>query len=518
LLPAFADACVVQLFDAEGHARRIAAFHAVPTSSEALERLCAACAAGTGPPGLAAILGVTEPRLVEAREWVEQATSDPERELLSQIDAASALGVPLRTRGRVLGLLTLLASPARPSFDEKELGFAVDLADRAAIAIDNALLLSEAQRINRIKDEFLALLSHELRTPLGAILLWTGLLETENLDAAPARAVEMIDRSTRQLSQLIGELLDVSRIVAGKLSLDPHATLLGSLVESAVEAQRPAAEAKGVLLRFMSAGSFPQAWADSNRLRQALDNLVVNAIKFTPAQGEIVVSLERLGNSARVRVRDTGAGMRAELLPLIFERFRQGDSSSRRGQGGLGLGLTIAQHIVHLHGGTISAWSEGEGRGSVFTMQIPLRLAPSAVVSSASDPREVDKPLAGHRVLVVDDHEDTLRGLSLALEHNGAEVLKASSVDEGLTGLAGFRPDVIVSDLAMPDRDGYDLIGAVRALAVDDGGTTPAVAVSAYASNEDRQRALDAGFQEHLAKPVDVPRLVQSLVRLMAAV
>jgi CheY-like chemotaxis protein len=325
----------------------------------------------------------------------------------------------------------------------------------------------------------------------------------------------MIGRSTRSLAQLIEELLDVSRIVAGKLAIDPHPTLLRELLEQVVEAARPVAAAKGVALQAAVRGTLPVLWADSNRLRQVFDNVIQNAVKFTPAGGEVSVSLELAGDRTRIRVRDSGVGMRPELLPVIFERFRQGDSSSARAQGGLGLGLTIAQHIVELHEGRISAWSEGEGRGSTFTIELPVRTPPPAAARLPSVTDRV-QPLRSLRVLVVDDHEDTLRGIGVALRGAGADVHCAGSAREGLEALTSFDPHVIVSDLAMPELDGFGLIRAVRARPAGEGGLVPAVAVSALASREDRQRALEAGFQEHLAKPVDVPQLVQTLCRLAA--
>jgi CheY-like chemotaxis protein len=347
------------------------------------------------------------------------------------------------------------------------------------------------------------------------VLLWTDLLASESLGAGAARAADMIGRSTRSLAQLIEELLDVSRIVAGKLAIDPHPTMLRELLEQVVEAARPAAASKGVSLQSTLRGTFPLLWADSNRLRQVFDNVIQNAVKFTPAGGEIAVSLEHVDERARVRVRDTGVGMRPELLPVIFERFRQGDSSSTRVQGGLGLGLTIAQHIVELHEGRISAWSEGEGRGSTFTIELPVRTPPPTAARLPSG-ADRERPLYACRVLLVDDHEDTLRGIGVALRCAGAEVHCAGSARDGLAALESFGPHVIVSDLAMPELDGFGLIRAVRARSREEGGEVPAVAVSALASREDRQRALEAGFQEHLAKPVDVPQLVETLCRLTA--
>jgi signal transduction histidine kinase/CheY-like chemotaxis protein len=514
LVPELADACVVHVIDADGQRRCAGAGHAVPEREPELTALCEATLRGASALPLARALGADEPaRIEEMGSWRRSASAE-ERELLDALDVTGAVSAPLRSRGRFLGRLTLLCCGSGRLPGSQELRQAVEVADRTALALDGARLLAEAQRLNRVKDEFLAMLSHELRTPLGAVLLWADLLASERLEAGPARAAEMIGRSTRSLSLLIEELLDVSRIVAGKLTIDPHSTVLRQLVEGIVEVARPSAAAKGLKLELTVRGEFPVMWADSNRLRQVFENVIVNAVKFTPAGGEIAVSLERLDGRARVRVRDTGVGMRPELLPLVFERFRQGDSSSRRVQGGLGLGLTIAQHIVELHDGRISAWSEGDGRGSTFTIELPLTAPPTAAGALLPAGAEQARPLAGRRVLVVDDHEDTLRGIGVALESAGAEVRCAGSARLGLEQLEAFDPHALVSDIAMPEMDGFDLIRTVRAGEPARRGL-PAIAVSAYASKEDRQRALSAGFLDHLPKPVDIPRLVDALLRLM---
>jgi signal transduction histidine kinase/ActR/RegA family two-component response regulator len=515
LVPGLADACTLHLVDSDGRAGCLAVAHVVASLQEPLQALCETAARGGTTPAVARSLRGDEPaRLEEVALWKANAQPGEEAALLGTLGFTGGLSAPLHARGRFLGRLALFTCGSSRPPGGADLDFAVELADRIALPVDNALLLAEARRLNRVKDEFLAMLSHELRTPLGAVLLWTDLLATETLGAGASRAAEMIGRSTRSLAQLIEELLDVSRIVAGKLTIDPHPTLLRELLQQVVDAARPAAAAKGVQLTGSLRGSFPPIWADSNRLRQVFDNVIQNGVKFTPADGEVTVSLEQVEERARIRVRDTGVGMRPELLPVVFERFRQGDSSSTRVQGGLGLGLTIAQHILELHDGRISAWSEGEGRGSTFTIELPLRLPPAAATALSAGSSEDDRPLAGYRVLVVDDHEDTLRGIGVALQGAGAEVRCEGSAREGLDALDSFEPNVIVSDLAMPELDGYGLIRAVRQRPAEEGGSVPAVAVSAYASKEDRQRALAAGFQEHLAKPVDVPRLVQTLCRL----
>lgn len=515
LVPELADAGLVHVIEPDGQ-RRCAAFaHAVHEREPALTALCEATLRGAGAVPLARALGADEPaRIEEIGSW-RRSASPVERALLSTLDVTGAVSAPLHSRGRFLGRLTLLFCGSGRLPGSRDLQVAVEVADRTALALDGARLLAEAQRLNRVKDEFLAMLSHELRTPLGAVLLWADLLASERLEAGPARAAEMIGRSTRSLSLLIEELLDVSRIVAGKLTIDPHSTLLRSLLEGVVEGARPAAAGKGLKLELTVRGEFPVTWADSNRLRQVFDNVITNAVKFTPTGGEIAVSLERLDGRARIRVRDTGVGMRPELLPQVFERFRQGDSSSRRVQGGLGLGLTIAQHILDLHDGRISAWSEGEGRGSTFTIELPFTPPPASVAALLPPGAEQRRPLAGRRVLVVDDHEDTLRGIGVALEGAGAEVRCAGAASAALEVIGAFEPHAIVSDLAMPEMDGFDLIRTVRASAAPYGGV-PAIAVSAYASPEDRQRAMGAGFQDHIPKPVDIPRLVEAIARLLA--
>jgi signal transduction histidine kinase/ActR/RegA family two-component response regulator len=516
LVPELADATVVHVIDADGQRRCAGAAHAVPEREPELAALCEATLRGASALPLARALGADEPaRIEEIVSWRRSSSAD-ERVLLERLDVTGAVSAPLRSRGRFLGRLTLLCCGSGRPPGSQDLRQAIEVADRTALALDGARVLAEAQRLNRVKDEFLAMLSHELRTPLGAVLLWADLLASERLEAGPARAAEMIGRSTRSLSFLIEELLDVSRIVAGKLTIDPHSIVLRQLVEGIVEGARPSAVGKGLKLELTVRGEFPVMWADSNRLRQVFENVIVNAVKFTPAGGEIAVSLERLDGRARVRVRDTGVGMRPELLPLVFERFRQGDSSSRRVQGGLGLGLTIAQHIVELHDGRISAWSEGEGRGSTFTIELPLTPPPAAVTALLPAGAEEARPLAGRRVLVVDDHEDTLRGIGVALESAGAEVRCAGSARLGLEQLESFDPHALVSDIAMPEMDGFDLIRRVRGGEPAHRGL-PAIAVSAYASREDRQRALAAGFLDHLPKPVDIPRLVDALLRLMPA-
>jgi signal transduction histidine kinase/ActR/RegA family two-component response regulator len=506
-VPTFAGACLVHLRDADDNLRLLAAVHGEPGRKDALASF------GRGlseSPGFRRVLASRRPELRDtALEWM-----DAEKSALHQeLEVGSSLAVPLVARDRPLGIVTFLMPRGGRAFGAEELELGRDLADRAAAAVDNAMLFSEAKRLNRVKDEFLALLSHELRTPLGSALVWLELLRAEPLEKGARRAVDMIQRSARQLSDLIDQLLDMSRTVAGKLSFEKQTTDLVAVVEDVVAAAAPEAAAKGVQLEANIERPLDRLWADPGRLRQALGNLVSNAIKFTPAGGTVGVRLEHAGSVARVQVTDTGAGIAADVLPYIFERFRLGDTKSTRAQGGLGIGLAIAQYISEQHEGTLRAASEGPGRGSVFTLDLPLRLPPG-IAAPAREDESGRAPLAALRVLLVDDHQDMLHGLALGLAAHGAEVTPVSSVREALAALPRVRPHVVVSDLAMPEQDGYTLIDRIRHLAPEDGGLVPAVAVSASAGPADRRRALRSGYQEHVAKPVELSRLVATIERL----
>jgi signal transduction histidine kinase len=380
----------------------------------------------------------------------------------------------------------------------------------------------DAEAANRAKDEFIAMISHELRTPLGAILIWAQLLRAEELDAsATARAVGMIERSTKTLAQLIDDLLDVSRIIAGKLTFEARPVDLRFVVEAALDAAQPAAQSKGVTIERSIESGVPPISGDAGRLQQVVGNLLANAIKFTPEGGRIEAALERSGGRARIRVRDTGSGISSEFLPFIFERFRQADTTSTRKQKGLGLGLAIARHIVEMHGGSIEAASKGEGEGSTFTVTLPHSMpdedqAPPAR-SSEEDVAPSATTLSGVRILVVDDEEDAREAMVVLLSQAGAAVDSVGSAAEAMEMLRNHPPDVLLSDIAMPGEDGYALIRQVRSLGADRGGRIPAAALTAYATLEDRRRALLAGYNEHISKPVDPTRLIATVASLVPA-
>jgi PAS domain S-box-containing protein len=376
----------------------------------------------------------------------------------------------------------------------------------------------ELRAADKAKDHFLAMVSHELRTPLTAMLGWARLLRLGSQDPArAARGLEVIERNTKLLAQLIEDLLDVSRIVTGKLRLECREVDPVAVVAEAIEAVRGLADAKDIVLAsFLDPDAGPLL-ADPDRLRQVVWNLLSNAIKFSPVRGRIDVRLERAASLARIMVVDQGAGIGPELLPHIFERFRQGERPS----GGLGLGLAIVRHIVELHGGAVHAQSEGEGQGARFTVELPT-LKESGTVAAAG-PHSVEAslgpgltPIRGVRVLVVDDDPDARELLSTILQQAGAEVVSARSADEALAVFERLRPDVLVSDIGMPDGDGYSLIRRVRLLEDGSDTTVPAVALTAFARAEDRSQALRCGFQAHLPKPIDPGELTALIARLIA--
>jgi signal transduction histidine kinase len=380
----------------------------------------------------------------------------------------------------------------------------------------------QAEEANRMKDEFLATLSHELRTPLNAMLGWAQVLRMGKLDeAAAARALETIERNARAQAQLIADLLDVSRIITGKLRLDFQPVELPRIIEAALDSVRPAADAKGIHLVVTRDPLASPVLGDGDRLQQVVWNLLSNAIKFTPREGTVEVRLRQTGASAEVRVSDTGAGIRPDFLPYVFDRFRQAESTITRSHGGLGLGLSIVRHLVELHGGTVEVQSEGEGKGAIFTVLLPVRAARAGgnVSVEAAEEKEVQpwsNPalLQGLVVLVVEDEDDTRSLLIAALEQCGAEVAAVSSVVDAVARLDAGPVHVLVSDLAMPDEDGYALIRKVRARSADQGGTVPAAALTAYARAEDRNRVLASGFQRHLPKPIDPSDLVRVVASL----
>ena len=377
---------------------------------------------------------------------------------------------------------------------------------------------AEAEAANRIKDEFLATLSHELRTPLTALLGWACLLRGSGRDDTILdQGLEAIERNARIQTQLTDDLLDVSCIISGKLRLDVRPVEISSVIDAAISVVRPAADAKSIQLTYGHGPTIGAISGDAARLQQVVWNLLSNAVKFTPEGGRIEVRLERLDSHARLTVSDSGQGISPEFLPQVFDRFRQADSSTTRGYGGLGLGLAIVRHLVELHGGTVHAESQGAGQGTTFSATFPLlavRLEPAVMAHNGKDLCNRSPALNGLRVLVVDDEADTRLIISTVIARTGAEVKACQSAREALEILEQWRPDVLMSDIAMPGEDGYSLINKVRSLPAERGGHIPAAAFSAYAREEDRKRSLAAGYQMHIAKPVSSGRLVETIAHL----
>jgi PAS domain S-box-containing protein len=421
--------------------------------------------------------------------------------------------------GRVTGLVGISRDiTERKRAEEARLELAREQAARA-----------EAEAANRLKDDFLATLSHELRTPLTAILGWAKLLADGQIaESKAADAFAAIYRNARSQAQLVDDLLDVSRVITGKLRIEVVPVNLAAVVEAAAAVVRPAAEAKRVGLNVETDSGAATVNGDPVRLQQVVWNLLSNAVKFTPAGGRVEVRVGREGSQMEVAVSDTGQGIEAEFLPHVFERFRQADMGTTRRHGGLGLGLAIVRHLVELHGGTVTAESAGAGRGSTFTVRLPVRAVrdaeqtPACAQESArhgvaSEASAATHTLEGVKVLVVDDEEDARRLLNEVLARRGAEVLTAASAAEALELLQAWRPHVLLSDIGMPDGDGYELIQSVRRLPEEQGGRTPAAALTAYAGPADRARALASGFQLHVAKPVEPAELAAVVARLAGA-
>ncbi|MDQ1591347.1 MAG: hypothetical protein QOG71_1974 [Pyrinomonadaceae bacterium] len=393
---------------------------------------------------------------------------------------------------------------------------------------ERALLLAEAEAANRTKDEFLATMSHELRTPMTAILGWAQLLRSQTLSAADyERALEIVERNAQAQKKLIDDLLDISRIITGKLRLDVRPVDVAGVVTATVDALRPTAEAKGIRLQSLLDTKAGPVSGDPDRLQQVVWNLLSNAIKFTPKGGRVQVRLERVNSHVEIIVSDSGKGISVEFLPHVFDRFRQADGTSTRRHGGLGLGLSIVRQLVELHGGTVAVESAGENQGATFVVQLPVMVTsrqpeaagtlPRRHPTSGGDDLSFDCPpsLEGLHVLIVDDEPDTRRLLRTVLERCGTKVTTAASAVEALASFTQSKPDIIISDIGMPGEDGYELIGKLRAAeAGSGGGRTPAIALTAYARVEDRVRALNAGFQVHVPKPIEPVELLAVVASL----
>ncbi|SNT32456.1 MHYT domain-containing protein, NO-binding membrane sensor [Noviherbaspirillum humi] len=436
-----------------------------------------------------------------------------------------AIMVILATFG-VLGV-TMMASIYDAKLEARSRILAMSVAtaeERQQLLLREREARAEAERLSDMKDEFLATLSHELRTPLNAVLGWTQLLRMKRGDEATlARGLETIERNARAQAQLIDDLLDMSRILSGKIRIEMQRVDLAACVAAALETVRPAAMAKSIRLQAELAPNAGTVSGDPNRLQQVLWNLLSNAVKFTPEGGMVAISLTVEGDDAVVTVTDSGIGIAPDFLPHVFDRFRQADASTTRQHGGLGLGLSIVRHLAELHGGAVSASSSGAGQGATFTLRLPVAGSDAAVRAEKTDPGQASRDLpaardlgnlSGIRVLVVDDQDDARDLVERILQNCGAVTIGASSAGQALSLVEQAPPDVIVSDIGMPGMDGFEFMRRVRAFGAARGGDVPAVALTAFSRAEDQKRALQAGFNHYLSKPFEPADLVDCVAGL----
>lgn len=526
LVSGFADWCFFERLRPDGQLEPLALLHADPANLAALDELRRHFVLQRLATGTGSVVRTAEPELlpsIGAAVLDALGLDEQQRKYLLAVGLASLIRVPLLARGEVLGVLTLARGGSR-AFGREDLELAQEVARRAAASLDNAALYGQAQRAlqaaeeaARVKDSFLATVSHELRTPLTAILGWANLLKSGRVDAEMTRhALETIERNVKAQAQIVEDLLDVSRIVAGKLRLETRPVELAPIVAAAIESVRPAIDARGIVLDFRCCAASPSIIAgDAMRLQQIVWNILSNAVKFTPRGGRIAVSIESDGSQLSLSVGDSGPGVAVEFAPYIFERFRQADSSPTRRHGGLGLGLAIVRHLVEMHGGSVRLEPPVEGEGAIFVVELPVL----ALAEPYEEPVQADEDgyaslmLKGKRVLVVEDEADSRELLQIVLSRFGAIVSLAAGAGEAWRALEAEPPDVLVSDIGMPGEDGYALIRRVRARFSPE--QLPAIALTAYAASSDREQALQAGFNAHVTKPAVPIHLAMTVAGLL---
>ena len=520
-VPFAADWTLVHLVDENARLTTHAGIHVDPARRTTLLDL-AAVASGSLPADCLVSRTIGEGQVMLITDAAGNAAALTGRvemaPLLEALGAGAIAILPLAAHRRSKAALSLgVADGAR--FTGPGRIVLEDLANRIRLALDRVELYDEAQEANRVKDEFLSTLSHELRTPLNAVYGWARILHTRQLDRNTAHAVEVIERNAEAQIRMIEEVLDVSRMITGKMTLAMEPVDVRAVLRSTLDSVRPAMQAKGVRLDVQLPVEGAAVLADPNRLQQVFWNVLSNAVKFTGRGGLVTVTLRREHEWAAIQVADTGIGIRREVLPFVFDRFRQGDSSTTRLHGGLGLGLAIVRQLVELHGGTVKAESAGETCGAVFTIHLPIdgRSSVTAAETSAdvSAGATTARSLFGRKVLIVEDHEDARELVASVLATAGAEVMTAATTEDALNQLSRVTPDVLLADLGLPGEDGYALLKYVRDMKAFQSKALPAIALTAYARASDRERALSAGFLHFLVKPVDPAVLVTVIESVM---
>jgi len=527
-LPVLGDLCAIDLLQGDGTIARVASAH-VDTTKEALVyevrgrhgfNLSSLNGVGAAIQSRRSILlsSVTEADLEG------EALNPDQLSIFRQLDPKSWMIAPLIGRDHPLGAIVFAITESSRRYRRADLLCAEVVARQAAIAMEGARLYreaeaarAEAEAANRAKDEFLSTLSHELRNPLNAVSGWAKILEQGQLSEEQSRrAVQIILRNVAVQVRLIDDLLDMSSVVSGRMRLAVQAVDLRAVIEEAVDAVRPAADAKDIRLQVVIESPGAPVSGDPGRLQQVMWNLLSNAVKFTRKSGRVQVKVQRVNSHVEITVSDTGEGIRADLLPYIFDRLRQGDSSAGRPHGGLGVGLTLVRHLVELHGGSVFAESPGEGQGAMFVVKLPLMIAEvrQEPIAHRAESALSDFSLSGVRVMVVDNDPGAVDLIAEVLTRAGGDVRGCASAEIALNLLGQWRPDVLVSDIEMPGVDGYTLIRKVRALSPEQGGKTPAVALTAFSRPEDRIRSLMAGFNIHVSKPVDPAELTAIVASL----
>jgi PAS domain S-box-containing protein len=527
-VPTIADWCAVDILDDRGALQRLAVAHVDPAKVEFARQLEERYPANPdNPGGVRAVIRTGTPAFmsrIPATLLEAAARDDEHRRAIRELNLTSYMCVPLLARGKPFGAITFVSAESGREYSEADLRFARELANRASLAVENARAYAQANEASRLKDEFLATLSHELRTPLNAVLGYVRMLRLGTIAPDKAQpAMEIVERNATALKQIIEDVLDVSRIVAGRMRLNVAPVDLPTIIQEACATVVPAADAKGIRVETVIDPMTAPVSGDADRLQQIVWNLLSNAIKFTPRGGRVQLRVARVNSHVEVVVGDTGVGIAPDFLPFVFDRFRQGDPTFAREHGGLGLGLAIARQLAELHGGTLTAASAGLGEGATFTLTLPLMIVHAA--APAAGPREqphVERQppamdavprLDGVHVLAVDDEPDSLALLRAVLEEAGATVTTAGSAPAALDAIACRPPDVIVADIGMPGTDGLQLIRKIRKLQ-EPVRSTPAAALTAYARAQDRITSLASGFHMHLVKPIDPLELLVAVSSL----